>query len=158
MAEARTLVALTTRGPWPEGHAGTGPATPPAALAREPAAAAAWLPTTMGIFGVNLSVFVATGAALPVLPRFVHGPLHGGDVAVGLAVGAFAVSAVVVRPLAGRWTDRRGRRPVLLAGVLLCSIAGAVLLAASSLAIVVAARLLLGVGEGLLFTAAGLPP
>jgi MFS family permease len=103
---------------------------------------------------VTLSGFVAAGAALPVLPRFVHGPLHAGDLAVGVVMGVFAVSAVVVRPFAGRWTDRRGRRPVLLIGALLCSIAGTVMLVASSLGVVVAARLVVGAGEGLLFTAA----
>ncbi|MEA2466764.1 MAG: hypothetical protein QOJ57_890 [Thermoleophilaceae bacterium] len=106
------------------------------------------------VFCVTLSGFVAAGAALPVLPRFVHGPLHAGDLAVGVVMGAFAVSAVVVRPLAGRWADRHGRRPVLLTGALLCSSAGALLLAASSLAVVVGARLVVGAGEGLLFTAA----
>jgi MFS family permease len=112
------------------------------------------MPTSFGIFCVTLSGFVATGAALPVLPRFVRGPLHAGDLAVGVVMGAFALSAVVVRPFAGRWADRRGRRPVLLIGASLYSIAGAALLAASSLATVVGARLVVGAGEGLLFTAA----
>lgn len=43
---------------------------------------------------------------------------------------------------------------MLLIGASLCSIAGALLLAASSLAVVVGARVVVGAGEGLLFTAA----
>lgn len=115
---------------------------------------AGWLPTSFGIFCVSLSAFAAAGATLPVLPLFVGGPLGAGDLAVGVAMGAYAVSAVVARPFAGRWADRRGRRRVLLIGASLCSIAGAVLLAASSLAVVVGARLVAGAGEALLFTAA----
>ena len=41
----------------------------------------------------------------------------------GLAFGAFAVSALVLRPLAGRLSDTRGRRPLLLCGGLLCAAA-----------------------------------
>src|SRR5436305_9437425 len=109
------------------------------------------LARTFGIFCVTLSGFVATGAALPVLPQFVRGPLHAGDVAVGVVMGAFAVSAVLARPFAGRLADRRGRRPVLAAGAALCSIGGGLLLVASSVVAVVITRLIVGAGEGLLF-------
>jgi len=113
----------------------------------------AWLRTSLGVFTVTLSGFVAAGAALPVLPRFVHGPLHAGDVEVGLVIGAYSLAAVLVRPLAGRTADRRGRQPVLLVGALLTAVAGALLLAPASLPQTVAARLVQGGGEGLLFTA-----
>ena len=113
-----------------------------------------WLLISLGVFGVTLSGFVAAGAALPVMPRFVRGPIHAGDVAVGLVIGAYSVTAVVVRPLAGRLSDRRGRRRVLLAGALLNSLAGALLLLApASLGLAIASRLVMGAGEGLLFTA-----
>jgi len=113
----------------------------------------AWLRTSLGVFTVTLSGFVAAGAALPVLPRFVHGPLRAGDVEVGLVIGAYSLAAVLVRPLAGRTADRRGRAPVLLVGALLTALAGVVLLAPASLPQTVAARLVQGAGEGLLFTA-----
>src|SRR4051812_565217 len=64
----------------------------------------------------DLAYFIAAGALIGVTPFFVTGPLAGGPAAVGLAVGAFSVTTLVVRPLAGRWADRHGRRPLLIGG------------------------------------------
>jgi MFS family permease len=106
-----------------------------------------------GVFAAALLAFLAIGAALPVLPGFVRGPLHAGDLAVGIVVGAFAVTAVVCRPLAGRQADVRGRRTVLVAGALAMALGGALYLLANSVAALVAARLVVGAGEGAVYTA-----
>lgn len=63
-----------------------------------------------------LAYFTGIGMLIPAIPRFVAGPLGGGDVAVGIVFGIFSVSAVLVRPMAGILGDRRGRRPLLIAG------------------------------------------
>lgn len=112
-----------------------------------------FLTAAFGIFAAILASFAAVGAALPILPRFVHGPLGSGDLATGIVVGAFAVSAVVARPWAGRLADARGRRAVMGWGALLMALAGALHFAAVSVPVLVFARLVLGVGEGLAFTA-----
>lgn len=106
-----------------------------------------------GVFGAALLAFIAIGAALPVLPAFVRGPLHAGDLAVGVVVGAFAITAVVCRPLAGRQADQRGRRIVLIAGSLAMAAGGGLYLLATSVPSLVAARLLVGAGEGAVYTA-----
>ncbi len=119
------------------------------AMRRHPVMGAAfgvWLATLLG--------FLAIGAVLPVLPRYVKGPVGGGDVAVGIVIGAFAISAVVGRPIAGRLADLYGRKPVVLAGLLLMSVSGALLLVPGGVAWLVFARLVVGVGDGWLFTAA----
>jgi MFS family permease len=121
----------------------------PAALAtRHPGIAA-----TAGVFLAALLAFLAIGAALPVLPGYVRGPLRGSDLDVGIVVGAFAITAVICRPLAGREADRRGRRIVLVAGALAMAIGGALYLLAGSVAALVGARLAVGVGEGAVYTA-----
>ena len=79
------------------------------------------------VFGATLLCFLAIGAVLPVLPRYVTGPVGAGDLAVGLVVGDFAATAFVGRPIGGRLADRRGRRSVVLAGLLICAVAGALL-------------------------------
>jgi MFS family permease len=112
-----------------------------------------WLLTAAGVFAATLSAFVAVGAALPVLPRFVRGPVGAGDVAVGVVIGAFSLSAIMVRPWAGHLADRRGRKPAVVAGTLLTALSGVLLLTSASLAVVLASRLVMGAGEGLLFTA-----
>lgn len=59
----------------------------------------------------------------------------------------------MLRPLAGRWSDTRGRRPLLVGGALLAAIALLATPLAHTLATVIALRLVLGVAEALFFVA-----
>ena len=47
-----------------------------------------------GIFVVTALGLLSIGATLPVLPRYVKGPLGGGDLEVGLVTGAFAITGL----------------------------------------------------------------
>ena len=76
------------------------------------------------IFSVTFCGLLAVGAALPVLPRYVKGELGAGNVAVGVVIGAYAITGLMLRPLAGRLADRRGRKPAVLLGAALISAAG----------------------------------
>ncbi len=107
---------------------------------------------SLGVFFAALCAFLAIGAALPVLPTYVRGPLHSSDLAVGVVVGAFAVTSVVCRPLAGRQADQRGRRIVMVGGALAMTLGGLLYLVSDSVATHLA-RLVVGVGEGSLYTA-----
>ena len=82
--------------------------------------AVAQVPLITGRFVVviisGFCYFSAMGAMLPVIPRYVDKFLGGNDVEVGLAVGALAVGAILLRPLAGRIGDRYGRRVLMIGG------------------------------------------
>lgn len=106
-----------------------------------------------GLIAAALMAFLAVGAALPVLPGYVRGPLHGSDLSVGVVVGAFAITSIFCRPIAGRIADRRGRRVVVIAGSLAMALGGGLYLLASSIPALVAARMAVGTGEGALYTA-----
>jgi MFS family permease len=106
-----------------------------------------------GVFAVTFSGLVAVGAVLPVLPRYVHGPLGGGNIAVGVVIGCYAVTGLLLRPIAGRFADRRGRKPAVLAGSVLVALAGFLYLLPFGIAGLIGARLVLGAGEGTVFTA-----
>ena len=54
------------------------------------------------IFLVTGLGLLAIGATLPVLPRYVRGPLDGSDFDVGIVGGAFAITGLACRPIAGR--------------------------------------------------------
>jgi len=101
----------------------------------------------------DLAYFVAGGVLIGVTPFFVAGPLGAGPAAVGVAVGAFSVTTLVLRPLAGRWTDRHGRRPLLIGGASLFAVLVLGHLLVTQLAGLVVLRLLLGMAEALYFVA-----
>ena len=106
-----------------------------------------------GIFIVTLLALLSVGAVLPVLPRYVSGPLDAGNIAVGIVIGSYAITGLIGRPFAGRLADTRGRRPAVVLGSLLASSAGFLYLVPAGLAGLIFARLCLGLGEGMVFTA-----
>ncbi|HEX2088632.1 MAG TPA: MFS transporter [Actinomycetota bacterium] len=112
-------------------------------------------PVFVTIVASSMAYFIAVGGVLALLPRFVRGPLRGDDVAVGVSVGAFTFTAVVLRPLAGRLGDRRGRRLLMFGGSAVVAASFAAYSLASAVPVLVALRLLTGAGEGLFFTGAG---
>ncbi len=106
-----------------------------------------------GIFAATFLSLMAVGAYLPVLPHYIKGPLGYGSLAVGFTIGAFGFTSVAARPIAGHFADSRGRRPVVAIGGLLAATAGALHFIHAGLPGVVLARLVLGAGEGTVFTA-----
>jgi MFS family permease len=106
-----------------------------------------------GVFAHTFCGLLAVGAVLPVLPGYVKGKLGYGDFAVGVVIGCYAISGLLLRPVAGRLADRRGRKRTALAGSLLLSAAGFLYLAPLGLAGLIVARLVLGAGEGTVYTA-----
>jgi MFS family permease len=105
----------------------------------------AWVST----FGVLLAI----GMLIPVVPVFASGPLGAGTVGVGVAVAATSVTAMLFQPVAGLIADRRGRRPLVIAGaaIFAASVLAYTLVDAPSA--LVGLRLLGGVGEALVFVA-----
>jgi MFS family permease len=104
---------------------------------------------------VGLLYFLSLGMVLPVVPLFVEGPLAGGSLAVGIAVGAFSVGAVLLRPYAGRIGDRWGRRVLIIGGALVVGVAVAMYHLAGGIPVLVVARVLGGIGEAAFFVGAG---
>ena len=102
----------------------------------------------------DLAYFTATGVAIYTLPLWVTGPVGSDKAGAGLAFGAFAVSALILRPVAGRLADTRGRRPLLVGGALISALGMLATAYADNLVLVVLLRLLLGVAEAAFFVAA----
>ncbi len=106
-----------------------------------------------GVFVVTMLGLISVGATLPVLPRYVRGPLDSGDLAVGVVTGSFAITGLACRPLAGNLADRRGRRLVVIAGSISTAIAGILYFVPAGIGGLIVARLFLGAGEGMVYTA-----
>jgi predicted MFS family arabinose efflux permease len=101
----------------------------------------------------DLAYFTAAGIAIYSLPLYVTGPVGSDKAGAGVAFGAFAVTALVLRPVAGRLSDTHGRRPLLVGGALLCAVTMILTAHVDSLAQVIALRLALGVAEAAFFVA-----
>ena len=132
---------------------GRGRSTPAARQVPEPAARL-FTPAFIGLSIAELAYFTAAGLTIPITPLFAHGPLGAGPEGVGIAVGAFSITALVLRPYAGRMSDRFGRRPLLIGGALACAAVLAAHPVVADLSLLVVLRLLLGVAEAFFFVAA----
>jgi MFS family permease len=110
-------------------------------------------PAFVALAVATLAFFVAAGIVLPVAPTFAAHVLGADELGVGIAIASFSIAALLMRPIVGWSSDRFGRRPLLLGGALITVAALALHLVADSLAIFIAARSLLGVGEGFFFVA-----
>jgi MFS family permease len=105
------------------------------------------------IFVVTGLGLLAVGATLPVLPRYVRGPLGGSDFEVGVVSGAFAITGLACRPIAGKLADQRGRRLVVIGGSISTALAGVLYFVPAGVPGLIIARLFLGAGEGAVYTA-----
>jgi MFS family permease len=123
-----------------------------------PGVAAALLP----IMGVVFVAFLVIGVAMPVLPLHVHDGLGFGTFVVGLVAGSQFAASLVSRPWAGHYSDGRGAKRGVIAGLLAASVSGLLYLLSlsfsgsplTSVMILLLGRALLGGAESFIITAA----
>lgn len=95
----------------------------------------------VGIDGLSYAL------VLPLLPFTVR-ELGGGTIEIAISFGAFSICQLVAAPLLGRWSDRRGRRAVLLASQAGTAIGFVVLAGAHAIWVLVLARVIDGATAG----------
>lgn len=111
-------------------------------------------PAFLVISAASMAYFLSLGVLVPAVPLYVGGPLAGGEVAVGLAVGVFSISGFLFRPWAGRLGDRRGRRPIIVGGAAIVTLSVLGYLLAESAPVIVGLRFVTGIGEAFFFVGA----
>jgi len=126
---------------------------PPAASPAEATSTSLFSPAFIVLLLSEFAYFTAAGMVIPLAPLFAARVLGADEVGVGIAVGALALTALFLRPFAGRSSDRRGRRPLLVGGALLYAAATAAHAAAPDLTVMIGLRLVLGVAEAFFFVA-----
>jgi DHA1 family tetracycline resistance protein-like MFS transporter len=92
------------------------------------------------------------GIIIPLLPFYAQS-YGASPFVIGLLGTVFSLMQFLVAPLCGRWSDRIGRRPIILAGLLASAVAYVALALADSLALIFAARILGGIAGGNIPTA-----
>lgn len=101
----------------------------------------------------SFAFFFAFFLLLPTLPLYLRG-LGASDGEIGLIMGCFAITSMLLRPWTGWGADRWGRRPFMLAGGVVFVLAPAGYALAGGVLALVVVRLLHGGGMALYPTAA----
>jgi MFS family permease len=92
------------------------------------------------------------GATLQELPGYLSSKFHAGTLLIAVAVGIAYAGTAAGRPFAGRAGDAGRSRATGLCGCLLASAAGAGHLLAPDIGALIAARIVMGLGEAALFS------
>ncbi|MEC2323505.1 MFS transporter [Lederbergia lenta] len=102
----------------------------------------------------NFFVFLGFQMTLPTIPLFVE-KLGGNDQLIGIVVGIFTFSALLLRPYAGRALELKGRRFVFLTGLGIFVLSIGSFGFAKSLLFLFMMRIIQGIGWGFSTTASG---
>lgn len=102
----------------------------------------------------TLGNFIAQGLLYPALPLYLTRELGTSKAVAGLVVSVLALTSIAVRPWAGGFIDRIGRRPLLIAGPVLGTVSALGLLALVSVPAVLIMRLIQGAGSAMTYSSA----
>jgi MFS transporter, DHA1 family, multidrug resistance protein len=69
---------------------------------------------------VEAAMYLGVGALMGFLPLYAKNIVQLSDASIGILIWVPLVMAMAGKPLAGRISDRIGRKPVILAGLMLC--------------------------------------
>lgn len=97
--------------------------------------------------GIEAVMYLGYGAFLGFLPIYAKN-VGLNDAEIAIVLGAQLAVAMVVKPITGRTSDRVGRIPVIVIGLLLCAAALPLIFRSESLTAFVFAAPLLGLGVG----------
>ncbi len=106
------------------------------------------------LYAATFANFTAFGIFFAAIQLYVADELAASKSAVGLAVGSYSITAVVLRPIVGRGIDRRGRRPFLLGALALLTLTCLAFLVARVVPLVIVLRLLQGAAGAAFYTTA----
>lgn len=113
-----------------------------------------WTKDFIIIVIANFFIFTSFQMTLPTLPLYVQ-EIGSSETWVGIIVGVFTFSALLIRPLGGSLLDTTGRAPVFLIGLTILVLSLYSLAISTTILILVIVRVVQGVGWGLSNTASG---
>lgn len=113
-----------------------------------------WSRDFVFIIMANFFIFLGFQMTLPTIPLFVE-HLGGNDQLIGLVVGFFTFSALLIRPLAGRMLESKGRGFVYLTGLAVFVLSVGSFGFALGIVFLFLMRIVQGVGWGFSTTASG---
>ena len=126
-----------------------------AAVSDPPSKGGTW--HIIGFVYFTFICYLSIGLPLAVLPAYVHLRMGYSAALAGLVISIQYIATLASRPWAGRISDHAGAKVAVLWGLTACTASGALLMAGAalhaihwaSIAVLIASRLTLGVGESL---------
>lgn len=111
-----------------------------------------WTKTFIIIMLANAFAFFAFDILLPTLPLFLE--KHGGlDISqIGFIIGSFTFSAIIIRPFTEVFTNKFGKKRVLIVSILVCLLSTLGYYIGTNFALALSIRILHGFGFGLAVT------
>ena len=111
----------------------------------------------LGLIFLTLFIdMVGFGIVIPVLPLYAEGSRFGASPAqLAWIVGIYSLLQLVCAPLFGKWSDRIGRKPVLVVSIIGTAIGFVVLGAANTVWMLLLGRIIDGASGGNISTAHG---
>lgn len=109
-------------------------------------------PPILIIFLTILIDMIGFGIVIPILPLYAQHFTQDATM-IGLLFGSFSFMQLIFTPILGRWSDRVGRRPVLLLSILGTAVSFLILGSAQSLWMLFLGRMLDGLSGGNISTA-----
>lgn len=108
---------------------------------------------TLALLLFNLFIaFVGISLVIPVMPSLMNELSISGTV-LGNMVAAFALTQLIVSPITGKWTDRFGRKIMIIIGLVLFSISEFLFGIGQSIEVLFISRILGGVSAGCIMPA-----
>ncbi|WP_047376252.1 MFS transporter [Exiguobacterium sp. ZOR0005] len=107
----------------------------------------------LAILMLNMFIAVAGfGIIIPIIPDYLKMIGEGGT-AAGLMISVFAGAQLLMSPVAGKWADVYGRRPMIIAGLIGFTVSMGVFYLSDNLTVLLISRAIGGVGAALLIPA-----
>lgn len=104
------------------------------------------------LFILMLNLFIALlgqGMVIPILPEYLK-QFHAAGTAAGYLIAAFGAAQFVFSPIGGQLSDRLGRKPLLITGLLLTVISDLLFAVGHTMPLLYVARFIGGIGVGLM--------
>lgn len=105
------------------------------------------MPRLIVLFVTAFVDMIGLAMVVPLLPYYAT-EFGASATVVGLLISSFSVAQLIVAPVWGRFSDRYGRRPAILAGLLLSGLAYGIFAFAGSVFLLLLSRLVQGLGGG----------
>jgi DHA1 family tetracycline resistance protein-like MFS transporter len=112
------------------------------------------LPPLLLIFLTILIDLIGFGIVIPILPLYAESPeFQASPAVIGWLMGSYSLAQLIFTPILGHWSDRIGRRPVLLLSMLGTALGFLGMGLANSLWLLFVARIFDGITGGNISTA-----